>query len=127
MERTTTILIAEDFEPTFNLLRTILERAGFQVLRAKRATDVLMLASERHPDLILMDVQLAEGNGMSAARMLREDPLTSSIPIIAMSALGPYELRRQAQAVGCDEYLAKPFRMADLAWRIQKVLGAVHA
>ncbi len=122
MENKTTVLVADDCEPTFNLLRTILERAGFRVVGARTAMEAFQKAIEELPQLILMDVNLAEGNGMAAARMLREDPAASGIPIIAMSSISPFDLRDQAQAAGCDEYLAKPFKMADLAWRIQKVM-----
>lgn len=122
MENKTTVLVADDFEPTFNLLRTILERAGFRVVGARTAMEAFQKAVEEQPHLILMDVNLAEGNGMTAARMLRDDPSTFAIPIIAMSSISPFDLREQAQAAGCDEYVSKPFKMADLAWRIQKVM-----
>lgn len=123
MEEKTTVLVVDDFEPTYNLLRTILERAGFRVIGATTAMQAFQRAIEEQPRLILMDVHLAEGNGMAATRMLREDPSTHDIPIIAMSSISPFELREQARAAGCNEYIAKPFKMADLAWRIQKVMS----
>lgn len=122
MEEKATALIVDDFQPTFNLLRTILERAGFRVIGASKAIDAYRKAGEERPQLILMDVQLEEGNGMAATRMIREDASTMDIPIIAMLSISPYELRLQAKAAGCDEFVAKPFKMADLAWRIQKVM-----
>lgn len=122
MENKTTALIVDDFDATYDLLRTILERAGFRVIRATKAQDAYRKAVEEHPELILMDVQLEEGNGMAATRLIREDAATMSIPIIAMSSISPYELRQEARAAGCDEYLSKPFKMADLAWRIHKVM-----
>lgn len=121
MEKRPTVLVAEDFPATFNLLRTVLERAGMRVIGAGTASQAVERAAAENPDLILMDVQLASGDGLAAAREIRAASATQEIPIIALSGgLLPRQLREQSRAAGCDDYLAKPFRMADLAWRIHR-------
>lgn len=122
MENTTTLLVAEDFEATRTLLRKIFERTSFRVIFAAGVQETLRAARNERPDVILMDVNLIDGNGMNAARELKDDPATSRIPIIAMSSISPEELRVVAGEAGCSDYMSKPFTIYDLTWRVARCL-----
>lgn len=122
MNTDTKVLVAEDFAPTATLLSKLLYRANFRLLFAAGVEETIRIARRELPDVILLDVNLVDGNGMKAAQALREDPATAGIPIVAMSSMDPAELRDLAEAAGCDEYLSKPFTVYDLTWRVARCL-----
>ncbi|MDB5218989.1 MAG: response regulator receiver, partial [Myxococcaceae bacterium] len=81
------VLIVEDNAANMKLASFLVEKAGHTVLTAVDAEAGLLLARERHPDLILMDIQLPGMDGMEAIRILKADDATRSIPVIALTAL----------------------------------------
>lgn len=128
MTQNTTILVVEDDSTTVGLLRQVFLKAGFRFVSANSVVGALELARMEHPDLILMDVNLSDGDGFEAARVLKSDRNTAGIPIIAISGMDPEELRVKAEARGCSDSIAKPFRIYDLAFRVQRCLvGALPA
>ena len=80
------ILIVEDNEKNLKLVRDVLQVKGYQTVDAGTAEEGLMLARERKPDLVLMDIQLPGMNGIDALKALRADPATAAIPIVAITA-----------------------------------------
>jgi two-component system, cell cycle response regulator DivK len=101
----------------------ILKRAGHEALQAETAAEGLSLARTHLPDLILMDIQLPDMDGLEATRLLREDSRTCDIPIIALTAFamkGDAEIMREA---GCDAYITKPIRYQEF---LQEVESVVH-
>ena len=102
------ILLIEDHEDNRNIYRTILEHFGFRVLLASDGREGVSLAREGQPDLILMDISIPHIDGWEATKILKADPATSHIPIIALTAHALPEDRARAEAVGCDGYLTKP-------------------
>lgn len=107
-ERATTILLVEDNEDNRIVYSTILEFAGHRVIEAQDGEAGVALARSEHPDLILMDVSIPLIDGWEATRILKADPETRDIPIIALTAHALEEDRAKAREVGCDGYIAKP-------------------
>ncbi|HEY3565620.1 MAG TPA: response regulator, partial [Casimicrobiaceae bacterium] len=80
------VLIVEDNEKNLKLVRDVLQVKGYATLEATSAEDGIRIANERRPDLVLMDIQLPGMNGIDALRVLRADPVTAAIPVIAVTA-----------------------------------------
>ena len=106
--RTPVILLVEDHEDNRKIYRTILTHSGFQVLEATDGRTGISMARDARPDLILMDVSIPHIDGWEATRILKADPETAHIPIVALTAHALKEDRQHAMKVGCDGYLAKP-------------------
>jgi CheY-like chemotaxis protein len=104
-----TVLVVDDFDDTRLLLRTWFERRGFRVIEAENGVRAIHLAETESPDLIIMDVQMPQLDGLSATRRIRNVKELDSVPIIAVSAYGADQFRQQALAAGCNEYVSTPF------------------
>jgi two-component system cell cycle response regulator DivK len=104
------ILVIEDNESNMKLASFLLENAGYLVLKATDAELGIELAIKEQPDLILMDVQLPGMDGLQATRVLKENPLTKQIHIIAMTALVMAGDREKIMDAGCNGYVAKPIK-----------------
>lgn len=102
------ILIVEDNPANQLLAVAVLERDGFEVRIAESGPDALRAIGESRPDLVLMDIQLPEMDGLSLTRILKADPATATIPVVAMSAHAMVTDRDQAIASGCAGFIAKP-------------------
>ncbi len=105
------ILILEDNDDNYELVRFMLERAGYRALRARNGLEGIEIAHREVPDLILADLSMPEMDGWEAARKLKADPLTQGIPLIALTAHTLPGDRRRALESGCDGYLTKPINM----------------
>ena len=117
-----TILIVEDSPDISHALADALRFADFNALQAFNAIQGLQFASELRPDLILMDIQIPDLDGLSAAETLKRDPATKRIPIVAMTA---YEVvGDQAKAISrhCVGYVQKPARPRDIINLISAIL-----
>ena len=109
-----TILVVDDFDDTRLLLRTWLERRGFRVVEAENGLQAINQAETEAPDLIIMDMQMPQLDGLSATRRIRDLEALNSVPIVAVSAYGADQFREQALAAGCNEYVSTPFEPATL-------------
>ena len=109
-----TILIADDFDDTRLLLRTWLERKGYRVIEAENGKEAVAVAESNRPDLIIMDVEMPELDGLSATRRIRALPGFERVPIIAVSAYGASQFRDAALTAGCNEYVSTPFEPDEL-------------
>ncbi len=109
-----TILVVDDFDDTRLLLRTWLERRGFRVVEAENGIQAITQAETESPDLIIMDMQMPQLDGLSATRRIRSLESMNSVPIVAVSAYGADQFREQALAAGCNEYVSTPFEPATL-------------
>jgi len=113
------ILIIEDSQTNLLLTATILSRAGHTAFQAGKAMDGIEIAREKQPDLILMDLGLPDIDGITATHILKADPETRSIPIIALSGFGSEKDKEHALAAGCDGFLAKPVDSTELLAQVQ--------
>ena len=116
------ILVVEDHPANLKLARIILENAGHVVVASDDAVDGLRVAAQIRPDLVLMDIQLPGMDGLEATRRLKAASETAGIPVIALTAFAMREDAQKMQAAGCDGYLAKPYRAAQL---LEAVNGAL--
>lgn len=115
-----TVLIAEDHLDSREALSALLDAFGYHVVAAVNGREVLRLAHEIEPDVILMDLMMPEIDGFEATRALRSDPSTRDTPIITLTAMdGARELALQA---GADDFLAKPIEPAHLRSMLEELL-----
>jgi CheY-like chemotaxis protein len=105
------ILVVEDNMDNYELVRFILERAGYDVFLAVNGRDGVDAARFQKPDLILMDLGLPEMDGWRAAQKLKADEATKSIPLFALTAHTLPGERKRAIQSGCDGYVSKPIHV----------------
>ena len=118
------ILLVEDNELNRDMLSRRLARRGYVVLAAQDGEEAQAMASAHLPDLILMDIGLPEMDGWQATRLLKKNPKTSTIPIIALTAHALLTDREKARTVGCDDYDTKPIDFVRLSEKIEALLVA---
>jgi CheY-like chemotaxis protein len=117
-----TILIVDDFDDTRLLLRTWLRKKGYRVAEAENGNEAIAKAQELKPDLIIMDVEMPELDGLSATRQIRALKDSAALPIIAVSAYGADQFRESALAAGCNEYVSTPFEPDELEKLIHSLI-----
>ena len=116
------VLIIEDNTANMKLASLLLRNAGHAVLCAVDAEAGLTLARADQPDLILMDIQLPGMDGLAATALLKQDPATAAIPVIALTAMAMKADREKTKVAGCDAYIAKPLRYQELYAAIDALL-----
>ncbi len=117
------ILLAEDNEININTLSSYLTAKGYRVILAQNGQEAIDLTHRYHPDLILMDIQMPEMNGLQAIERIRQDSPLTAIPIIVLTALAMEGDREKCLAMGADRYLVKPVKLQDLHRTIQGCLN----
>jgi len=117
------ILIIEDNAANMKLATLLLLNAHHTTLCAVDAETGLTLARTDQPDLILMDIQLPGMDGLAATALLKQDPATSSIPVIALTAMAMKADQEKTRVAGCDAYIAKPLRYKELLAAIDTLLA----
>jgi two-component system, cell cycle response regulator DivK len=118
------ILIVEDNEKNLKLVRDVLQVKGYATLEAGTGEDAIRLARERKPDLILMDIQLPGMSGIEALEILRADPATAALPVIAVTASVMQHDRKQITAAGFDAYVGKPINIKQFLDAVRSALAA---
>jgi two-component system, cell cycle response regulator DivK len=117
------ILVVEDNMDNYELVRFVLERAGYDVFLAMNGRDGVAAARLQKPDLILMDLTMPEMDGWAAAEKLKADEITKPIPLYALSAHTLPTDRKRALEAGCDGYISKPIHMAGFLDVVERALG----
>jgi two-component system cell cycle response regulator DivK len=117
------VLVIEDNPANMKLASLLLRNAGHTVLCAVDAETGLMQARADRPDLILMDIQLPGMDGLAATALLKRDPVTAAIPVIALTAMAMKEDQEKTKVAGCDAYIAKPLRYQELYAAIDTLLA----
>jgi two-component system cell cycle response regulator DivK len=117
------ILVIEDSPVNMALTVAILQNAGHAVLQADGAASGLEVAREQQPDLVLMDLQLPDIDGLTATRMLKADPQTASLPVIAVTAFAMKGDEDHTRSAGCDGYVTKPIRYKEFLAEVDAVLA----
>ncbi len=115
------ILVAEDNPDNTFLLRELLSAKGYRFLHAPDGRKAVELARQEEPDLIIMDIQMPELDGMEATKAIRKAGLRD-VPVIALTAKAMKGDREQILAAGCDDYVAKPFEPLGLLDKIEQWL-----
>ncbi|WP_147819707.1 response regulator [Salidesulfovibrio onnuriiensis] len=116
------ILVVEDHRDTRELLKYNLASAGFDVAAAEDGAEGLDRARGFHPDLVLLDLMLPGMDGLEVCRKLKQDPGTSGVPVIMLTAKGEEIDRIVGLELGADDYVVKPFSPRELILRIKAVL-----
>ena len=106
-----TILIVEDNERNMKLVRDILQHHGHTVVEATTGNDGVRLANARAPDLVLMDIQLPDIDGITALARIRENPALDAVPVLAVSASVMPDEQHKIVSSGFDAYLTKPISL----------------
>jgi two-component system, cell cycle response regulator DivK len=121
----TKILLVEDHPELRDLLRRLMEEMGFTTIIAKNGKEGVDTAVAEKPDLILMNSLMPEMDGWEATKILRSDPETKDIPILAATAMfRPGDLRAWLD-VGCNDYIIKPFTLDELSRKIRALIREV--
>jgi len=114
------ILVVEDNETNMRLFRDVLEARGYLVLEAALGVSAIAIADDELPDLVLMDIQLPDLDGVEALGRLRADERTAAIPVIALTAQAMRGDRERFLAVGFDDYVSKPVDIVDLVETVER-------
>ncbi len=114
------ILLVEDHEEIWDFLSRRLKRRGFDVAVATDGQEGVDKSRSESPDLILLDMNLPVLDGWTAARLIRSDSITATVPIIALTAHAMSGDKEKAIAAGCTDYCSKPVDFSDLLAKIEK-------
>ena len=121
-QMTKKILVVEDNPVIANMVQKMLVHLGYDFIAATDGKQALNMAASQLPDLILLDISLPEMDGFAAARQIRQNPKTRSIPILAVTGRASFEDQEACLQSGCNDYISKPFTFEILASRIEKLL-----
>jgi two-component system cell cycle response regulator DivK len=114
------VLVVEDNERNMKLFRDVLQASGYRTLEATTGERAVKLVIEHAPDLVLMDIQLPDIDGVEALDRLRSDERTASVPVLALTAQSMEGDRERFLAAGFDGYLSKPVNIADLVATVKR-------
>jgi twitching motility two-component system response regulator PilH len=117
------IMIVDDSPTEVHVMKTALEKHGFETMSASDGSECLSLARQVRPDLIFMDVVMPGVNGYQATRTLTRDPQTRSIPVVMITTKGQETDRIWGMRQGAVDYLVKPVGESDLIAKAEEVLG----
>ncbi len=116
------ILVVEDNETNMYLIRFMLEKNGYEVIEAREGAAGVKLAIKEKPDLVIMDIQLPDIDGLEATKRIRASEADSEIPIIAITSFAMTGDREKALAAGCTGYIEKPINPETFMAEIEKYL-----
>jgi len=119
----TKILIVEDIPGLIHILQLEVQRLGYETVLASNGEEAVEMAAAQLPNLIMMDILMPEMDGLEATRLIRQNPKTRSIPIMAVTALSSRKDKEKCLQSGCDDFLTKPFTASRLRSRIETLLN----
>jgi two-component system cell cycle response regulator DivK len=122
-----TILIVEDNEKNMKLARDILQAKGYATLEATSGTEGVRLALQHKPDLVLMDIQLPDINGIDAFESIRADAATAAVPVVAFTASVTPGDRSRIGDAGFDGFLSKPINLKEFVETVRRLAGEPRA
>lgn len=118
-----TVLYADDDLEIVELVRVLVERAGYQLLTARDGLEAIRISRDENPDLILMDINMPRVDGFTAVRQLRDDGYNN--PVIMLTASEAADDRERALNAGCDDYILKTIDMGDVETVLSRHLSDV--
>jgi CheY-like chemotaxis protein len=116
------ILVVDDEPIVHRLLQHHLERAGYEMIGATNGREAIEMATSQSPQLIVMDVMMAEMDGLTALRSLKKDEETKAIPVIMITANSHYVTQQESEAAGASLFLTKPFSPGKLLNEIRRLV-----
>ena len=117
------ILVVEDNEKNMKLFRDVLQASGYRLLEATTGERAMALAAEHQPNLVLMDIQLPDIDGVEALGRLRADARTASIPVVALTAQAMHGDRERFLDAGFDAYISKPVDVVEFVKTVKEHCG----
>ena len=117
------VMIVDDSPTEVHVMKTALEKHGFETVSATSGSECITLAREMHPDLILMDVVMPDVNGFQATRTLNRDPTTKSIPVVMVTTKSQETDRIWGLRQGAVDYLVKPVTATELVAKAEEILN----
>jgi two-component system cell cycle response regulator DivK len=117
------VLIADDKETSRELIRTVLETSGYDVIEASDGVEALRYARESHPDLVILDIHMPGIDGFGVLAELRRDGEFTATPIMALTASALQGDRQRAIDAGFTSYVSKPTPLSVLREEVQRLLG----
>jgi CheY-like chemotaxis protein len=120
------VLVVEDFEDAREMYAQFFRFAGYRVLTAATGLEAMEIIKTERPDVIVMDISLPQMSGTEVTRVLKGDPATRDIPVLALSAHAGESHARAALEAGVDEYCPKPCPPEELEKRIRALLQKKH-
>lgn len=127
MSNTPKILVAEDERDIRELIGFTLRFAGLEVALAKDGVEAVEQAPQLQPDLIMLDIRMPKKDGYEACRELKDNPETSHIPVVILSAKGQDAEIEEGKEAGADYYIVKPFAPDELTERVKDILREAGA
>ncbi len=118
----TRILLVEDDPGTVEVMQQELEVLGYEVTVAENGVEAVKMAISQLPDLIVMDIRLPKMDGLQATTLIRDNPNTGNIPILAATVNALAGDREKCLEAGCNDYIAKPFTHRELGAAIKRLL-----
>ena len=115
-----TVLVVEDNDQNRMLFHELLESKGYNILEASIGLEAWRIARERHPDVILMDIQLPDISGLEVTRWLKSDENLKEIPVLAVTVLTTDGDRKRFLAEGCDGYIPKPISVTNFLETVER-------
>jgi CheY-like chemotaxis protein len=123
MISTKRVLLVEDFEDSRTGLSKLLESEGYEVLQAADGAEAIEVALHSRPDIILMDLTLPVVDGLTATRKIKEIEYMSRVPVIALTAHDPEDVRQMVSSAGCTDFVTKPVNFSTLVALISSYLS----
>ena len=122
------ILIVDDQLEVRELVQVTLEIGDYQILTAEHGREAIEVAQREHPDIILLDIMMpgSDVDGLQACRKLKNDPNTSDITIVMLSAKGQEDDIEMGRSAGADDYFTKPFSPIALIEKVEEVMSRVN-
>jgi len=117
------VMIVDDDADARDLIESMLSGEGYELIKVSNATEVGLKAAQLTPDLILLDFLMPDINGFDVCKALRDNELTRSIPIMAVTCLSKEDDIERIFECGADEYLPKPFKVEQLQEKVQELIG----
>lgn len=119
------ILIADDDPDIVKLLSSRFKANGYDVVEAQNGVWVVVKALKENPDLIVLDINMPAGNGVSVFEQLKKHIQTLFTPVIFITGYPSYEVRNQVVEMGADGFISKPFDAEELLFKVEEALGEV--
>ncbi|MGJ3238416.1 MAG: response regulator transcription factor [Anaerolineae bacterium] len=121
------VLVVDDEIGALTLIGIMLERGGFNVLKAKDADSALAVLDQNTPDLIILDVMMPGTNGIDLCKIIRDRGDTATTPVLILSARGDAESVMRGMEAGANDYLPKPILHHDLVSKVRTILTQAGA
>jgi two-component system cell cycle response regulator DivK len=118
-----TVLIVEDNELNMKLFNDLLEAFGYRTVKAREGGGAVDLARKHKPDLIIMDIQLPDINGLEVTRLLKADAELRHIPVVAVTAFAMRGDEQRIREGGCEAYLSKPISVSSFLDTVKRFIG----